>query len=166
MDSTVWIEFRRTWIRVETTGGFFDVEPTDPSHIGSFPPDAFGPIHVVTAWNPQGIAAADADNRAANRRLLAELSVRPSLIVRRITGFGGGPFEATGTWREEGFGIEGLSRAEALALGARFDQRAIFEWRDEPGGFRLVACDGSADEPRGWISTFTPHPRNLEPKGR
>ncbi|MBS1848994.1 MAG: DUF3293 domain-containing protein, partial [Actinobacteria bacterium] len=78
----------------------------------------------------------------------------PGLSIWPATGHGGGPVEADETWSEAGFAVFGLDRPRAIDLAIRFRQRAIFEWRNEPGGFRLVACDGSADEPRGWESAF------------
>lgn len=154
MSDATWEQFRRTCVRVEVPGGFLDVEPAACEAQESFPSDAVGLMHILTAWNPQGSAASEADNRAANRRLAAELSEQPGLAIRSVTGYGGGPLDDVDTWREEGFGIEGMSRGEAMRLAIAHDQRAIFEWRNEPGGFRLIACDGSADEARGWASAL------------
>lgn len=107
-------------------------------------------MHVLTAWNPQGIEAPLDANREANERLAAELAGL-SLQVWPTVGTG-----HDGSWSEEGFSIVGLSLVEAIALAIRYDQRAIFEWNDEPGGFRLIACDGSLDEHRGWVGHFDP----------
>ena len=153
MADDVWEAFRRTCIQVTVPGGQLDVAPADLGQQGDYPRDATGPLHILTAWNPQGMAADDADNEAAQRRLADDLAAR-DVVLRAVTGYGGEPGDPTSTWREEGFGIEGLSRDEALELAITYDQRAIFEWRNEPGGFRLVACDGSADEARGWTSAL------------
>lgn len=166
MDDPVWEAFRRTRVRVTLPDGVLDVTPTPHGTPGAYLPGATGPIHILTAQNPMGIAATDELNAAANERLAAELIARPGLTMWPATGHGGGPIDAPGTWREDGFAVEGLDRAAALALAARHGQRAIFAWLDEPGGFRLVACDGSADEPRGWTATFTPHHRHLGREGR
>jgi hypothetical protein len=166
MDDPVWMEFRRTRVRVTVADGTVDVAPAPDDRPGGFLRGASGPIHILTAQNPMGISAPPDANAAANDRLVTELSSRPGLVVWPATGYGGGPLDAADTWQEDGFALQGLDRAEALELAVRYDQRAIFEWRDKPGGFRLVAADGSADEPRGWTTTFTPHFRNLERKGR
>lgn len=120
MADEVWEEFRRTCVRIGITGGVIEVVPIPRDTPGSFIPGAAGPIHIVTAQNPMGLAASDTENIAANERLADELA--------------------------------------ALDVARRYRQRAIFTWRNEPGGFRLVACDGSADEPRGWVATFVADP--------
>lgn len=148
MTDEVWSEFQRTTITLDLGGRRLGVTPADDDRVGDFPPGVSGPIHVLTAWNPQGIEAPLAANRAANERLAVELADLPARVWPTV-GTG-----EDGSWSEEGFSIAGLTRAEALALAIRYDQRAIFEWTNEPGGFRLVSCDESADEPRGWISTW------------
>jgi len=156
MDDPTWEEFRRTTVRLTLPDGTLDIAPSPVGERGTFLPGATGPIHILTAQNPMGIAATDDANAAANERLAAELATIEGLGVWPATGYGGGPLDGDGTWSEQGFAIEGLSRAAAIALAIRHEQRAIFAWHDEPGGFRLVACDGSADEPRGWTAAFTP----------
>lgn len=151
MADEVWGEFQRTFIRIELDGQILQITPGPIGERGAYLPGQAGPLHVLTAWNPQGIEAPLADNRLANERLAAALAARPELTVWATTGTG-----EDGSWHEEGFTIAGLDRAEAVALAVRYDQRAIFEWRDEPGGFRLVACDGSQDEARGWTSAELP----------
>lgn len=165
-DDAVWQEFRRTSVRLTVDGGTLDLTPVDGTVEGDddggacdgFLPGATGPIHILTAQNPMGLAASDAENEAANAELAELLAADDRLRVWPATGYGGGPIDEADTWQEQGFAVEGLSRTEAVDLARRFSQRAIFEWRDEPGGFRLVACDGSADEPRGWRATRTPNP--------
>lgn len=156
MSDRVWREFRRTRVRIHIDDGVLDIAPAAIDVHGGFVPGATGTIHIVTAQNPMGLAAPVDTNAAANERLAAELASDPRLKVMSATGYGGGPIDEASTWSEEGFAVEGLSDDEALDLARRHRQRAIFAWRDAPGGFRLVACDGSADEPRGWTTTFLP----------
>lgn len=158
MADEVWEEFRRTCVRIGITGGVIDVVPIPRDTPGSFIPGAAGPIHIVTAQNPMGLAASDTENIAANERLADELAALDGVTVWPATGYGGGPVDGDGTWSEAGFAIQGLDDDTALDVARRYRQRAIFTWRNEPGGFRLVACDGSADEPRGWVATFVADP--------
>ena len=157
----VWHEFRRTCVQIFVAGGVLDVIPTisDPTNdpeLGPFLPGAHGPIHIVTAQNPMGLAASPEDNEAAHSALAVALDALGGLRVWPATGYGGGPIDEVGTWQEAGFAVEGFTRPEAIDLAGHYRQRAIFEWQNEPGGFRLVACDGSADEPRNWVATLTP----------
>lgn len=158
MSDPVWDEFRRTRVQIDLADGVFAISPTDDGIPGDYLPGATGPIHILTAQNPMGLAASDEVNTAANEQLVAELSGLKGCRWWLATGYGGGPIDAQGTWREDGFAVEGLDRPAAIAMAIRFGQRAIFEWLDAPGGFRLVACDGSADEPRGWQATRLPSP--------
>ncbi|HET8930915.1 MAG TPA: DUF3293 domain-containing protein [Acidimicrobiales bacterium] len=158
MDDPVWDAFRRTNVRLTLPTGTFDIAPTADLAPGEYLRGSPGPIHILTAQNPMGLAASVADNAAANAELAAELTGQTGLTVWPATGYGGGPIDAPDTWQEAGFAVEGLDRRDALELGIRYEQRAIFTWLHEPGGFRLVACDGSSDEPRGWAATLTPRP--------
>lgn len=157
MADPIWEEFRRTRVLITTPEGTFDVTPSTGDAPGDYLPGATGPVHILTAQNPMGHPADDATNRAANERLAHELATRGDVTVFPATGYGGGPIDGDDTWSEAGFAVEGLTDTEALDIARRHEQRAIFTWRNEPGGFRLVACDGSADEPRGWTTTRTPH---------
>lgn len=155
MADPVWEAFQRTRVRVDLGHAYLDLAPTPIVEPAAFMPDAAGPIHVLTAWNPQGHQAPLLANKAAQQRLAIQIARYEGAKTWPAVGYGGGLFEDDATWREEGVAVDGLSRVEAIALAIEFDQRAIFEWRNAPGGFRLIACDGSVDEGRGWITTIT-----------
>lgn len=158
MTDDIWEAFRRTRVRIRFPMTTVDIRPdTDDPAPGWYPPEVTGPIHIVTAQNPMGIGADAGTNAAANERLAADLASHDEVIVWPATGYGGGPIGEEGTWSEAGFAVAGLTDREAIALAVRYEQRAIFTWRSEPGGFRLVACDGSADERRGWRATILDH---------
>ncbi len=161
MVDEVWEAFRRASVRITTSRGVFDIVPTVDDRVGDHLPGVTGPIHILTAQNPMGLPASDAANVDANRRLADELDALVGVTVWPAIGYGGGPIDAPGTWAEHGYAIEGLDDPGAVALATRYRQRAIFTWRNEPGGFRLVACDGSVDESRGW--TITPVPDSANP---
>lgn len=153
MGDDVWEAFRHTRVRITVGGTVVDIAPRSDDTPGSFLPGASGPIHILTAENPMGRAAPPEANAAANARLAAELAGTGLVEVWPATGYGGGAIDDPDTWSEAGFAVEGLDDAAALDIARRHHQRAIFAWRNEPGGFRLVACDGSADEARGWVTT-------------
>ncbi len=114
-----------TWVMV--AGVWWHVEPgTGPGHL---------PVggHVITAHNPGGQWLDDAANGARHAELLDALgaAVMPS--------WGGSP---DGRHLEEGVFVVGLDDAEALDIGRRFGQDAIYLLL---GGRRLLLpCDGSA----------------------
>ncbi|MBE0610158.1 MAG: DUF3293 domain-containing protein [Dehalococcoidia bacterium] len=77
------------------------------------------PLTLVTAFNPGTSRPCEEINRAANRRLQAEITRRgwPCFPARGR--------DATGTHVEPSFAITGISREDALALGREFSQAAI-----------------------------------------
>lgn len=152
-DDPTWQEFRTTRIVINASGSRLEVAPAGLESVDGFLPGVIGPLHVLTAWNPQGVASDESSNRAAGEQLAAELATIPGVRSWPTTGFG-----VDDSWREEGFTVEGLTRPAAILLAVHYDQRAIFEWSNQPGGFRLIACDGSANEPRGWTLRMDPVP--------
>lgn len=145
VDDTVWGAFRATCVAITIGDRRYTVTPTPIDQRGDFLPDVVGPLHMVTAWNPNGIAAAIDENHRRNTLLLADLTATHTDAIWPTVGF-----DPTSDWHEDGFSVAGLTRDAAIALAVRYEQRAIFEWSNQPGGFRLIACDHSANEPRGW----------------
>jgi hypothetical protein len=78
------------------------------------------PVTLVTAWNPRGRETPGDRNRAANRRLRDTLDAR-GWTWRPALGRARG-----GSWAEPGFAVGGLTRAAAAALGAEWDQLAVY----------------------------------------
>ncbi|HEY1123844.1 MAG TPA: DUF3293 domain-containing protein [Haloferula sp.] len=95
---------------------------------------------IITGWNPMDRPTSGAENireDEALRRSL-ELKARPY-------------FRATGcspdlSHREPGWGAE-ITKEEAIALGRRFNQRAI--WWVENGNLTLIGCEDSDGLPVG-----------------
>jgi len=85
----------------------------------ALPPALPVPLALVTAWNPGNERPGEPANRAANRRLEAELARRglPFFPAR-------GRDEA-GAHVEPSFAIVGILREDALALARSFGQAAI-----------------------------------------
>jgi hypothetical protein len=76
-------------------------------------------FHIITAWNP-GVSWSLDENNEANRKLLVLLQAL------------GSPFKVIGCspclkYQEDGFGVTGLSREQAVAIGSQYGQNAIFE---------------------------------------
>jgi Protein of unknown function (DUF3293) len=94
------------------------------------------PCHVVTAYNLDGRAAADADNQAAARALRADSRLDGLMVLPSV---GGHP---DGAWLEPGVAVIGLSRQQARALGRAYGQLAVYELQ---GATRWVIACGSDD---------------------
>ncbi len=119
-------------------------------------PDHFA---IITAWNPEGLIADDADNEVADRILKHELE-----------DLGLAPFRATGcspdlTHREPGWAVV-LSKVEAIALGRRHRQLGV--WLIRGGELVLVDCATGGEcrvarfserNGREVAGTWQPHPR-------
>jgi hypothetical protein len=124
-----------TW--VHTRHGWWHLIPQPISAAapadGATPHGLDSPCHVLTAYNPGGSAAAEADNRAAARALWADPRL-DGLVL--LPSFGGHP---DGAWLEPGIAIIGLSRHQAQVLGQAYGQLAVYEL--EGTIRRVVACD-------------------------
>ena len=83
-------------------------------------------IHVITAWNPGAERPGDLVNRERNEALRADLTALTDPVLPALGGSteAGDPEEPHA---EASWAVIGLDRDVALALGARYDQDAIFE---------------------------------------
>jgi hypothetical protein len=138
-----WAGYARTVVGISVpASSLLEVHPMAPGTVGEWPWPAIEPVHVLTAWDPGGERPGDAVNRERQSSLQEDL--RPLAT---------GVWPAVGTdplsgHREEGVAVSGLSEADAVAVGARYRQDAIFRWT--PEAWVVVSC---ADERRlrlGW----------------
>ncbi len=121
----------------------------DPSGaVGAWPDLLAAPVTVVTAWNPDSARLADDVNAARHRLLVRELATR-GLDWLPATGR-----DVPGGHREEGVAVGGLPEDEALALGRRHGQAAVYRWT--PAAWEVVSCDGGRRVGLGWRLTGVP----------
>lgn len=104
---------------------------TDPALVGV---ERCQGAHVLTAWNPGFVVRTEADNLAANRRLLADLV---ALGVEVWAADGATP---DGRFHEPGFCAWGMTRERAVQVARHYDQFAVFEYT-ETGERAVIACD-------------------------
>ncbi len=88
---------------------------------------------ILTAYDPRGKKATPAKNRAADKRLAAELD---ALKIKRFRVTGG---NESGSHREPGWGLL-ASAITARALAVKYDQDAFF-WITA-GGIYLGSAEG------------------------
>lgn len=109
----------------------FDVGVVRPAEDGNGHEPPFGPLHVVTAVQPD--ADPDSAESAARMGILdQELKARAIRAIPVV----GSNFD--GTQREDIRAIFGLTDDEARGLGARFGQVAVFAWQGEH--WSVLAC--------------------------
>ena len=119
----------------------FDVGVVRPADDGDGQEPPFGPLHVVTAVQPD--ADPDSAESAARVGILdQELKARAIRAIPVV----GSSFD--GTHREESRAIFGLTDAEARGLGARFGQVAVVAWRGEH--LSVLACASERSTHRRW----------------
>jgi hypothetical protein len=131
-------------VTIEAPGGAIRVFPAPPLQASGLFPDAEGrAIAVITAHNPGGVAADPGANERAQRALEDELT--------RL----GVPFWhaawADPEWRhvEPGVAVPGLAEPDALALGARYGQPAIFMLT--PSSRKVIDCATGRRALTGWV---------------
>ncbi|MCD2185721.1 DUF3293 domain-containing protein [Actinomycetospora soli] len=133
--------YRLARLRVDDLDGApLEVHPAPAGErTGRFPFDA--PVHVLTAYDPASARLSAAENARRQRALEAELPPH----VRRWASETGA---ADGSHTEHGVLVEGLTDDEAVALGARHGQDAIFRW--SAAAWSVLPCDGGRRSDAGW----------------
>ena len=125
--------------------------PDDAGAVGAWPAGLAAPVFVVTAWNPDSVVLDEAENRARHDRLVAELDRRGVAhwpAVGRDTVVVGGAQPMAPAHHEEGVGMTGITRDEALALGRAHGQAAIYAW--SPEAWEVVSCTDDRRHVAGW----------------
>lgn len=142
-----WAGYARTVVEIAGPWGTLTVRGARAGEVGVWPwgtPDA---LFLLTAWDP-------GDERPGlheNRRRQASLRED----VRRLTD---ARWDAVGVdpetgRREEGVAVGRLSEVEAMALGARYGQDAVFRWT--PDAWEIIACTGERRVLLGWAALPT-----------
>jgi hypothetical protein len=91
-------------------------------------------LAIITAWNPADLRPMHAVNERANERL-ADAIERLGFAHRPALGR-----SVDGRHTEPSFAVAGISRTEAVALGRRYAQAAVFFWDGKRA--RILSCLG------------------------
>lgn len=140
-----WRHYLSTIVEIEVSPGRW-AHLNGPAALDELPLP--GPIHVITACNPEGIYRSEEENRAATARLVGEMWVSGFAIARAL---GRSP---SGDHSEVSVALSGLSRPEALRVGRRYGQIAIYEVTDDT--VILMACHSERVEAFDRHPTVTP----------
>ena len=141
--SSKWGAYIDAVLRMESPGGVVWVRPAPVSwRTGQYPDPEGRTICVITAHNPGGQLASDAENGSAQTRLEAELE------RRGLTWWPAAGGDPSWTHVEASAAVIGMSEADAIALGAQFGQDAIFVLT--PASRRIVGCLSARELSTGW----------------
>ena len=99
---------------------------------GAYAAAVGAPVHVLTAWNPGAARPGEAANRAANERLRVHLV---AMGCDPVPALGADP---DSPHAEESWAVAGLEDDAARAVGAAFDQVAVF--RATATELAVLAC--------------------------
>jgi hypothetical protein len=142
--SGTWDAYVATEVRIEVPSGTVRVFAAPPfAASGSYPDPAGRPIAVITAHNPYGRVISPEENEKAQGNLEAELT---SQGREWWPAAGGDP---TWTHVEQSVAVPGMNEAEALELGARYGQEAIFIIT--PASRKVIDCVSGRRSITGWV---------------
>jgi hypothetical protein len=131
--SSEWGAYIDAVLRIEAPDRVIWVRPTPISRsTGQYPDPEGRTICVITAHNPRGQLASDAENGSAQARLKAELE------RRGLTWWPTAGGDPSWTHVEASAAVIGMAEADAIALGAQFGQNAIFVLT--PTDRQVVSC--------------------------
>lgn len=125
-----WMEFAENYLRTELT---VEIDGTTRS-LREVVVNRRRAFYVITAWNPGGSVASREENALADGELLTEIRSRRLETYRAV---GSDP---NSEHKEEGWIVSGMKESDAVELGRRFGQIAIF--RVEATKFTIVGCQG------------------------
>lgn len=138
-----WDAYVTALVRIESPHGALWLKPAPAFRSEGRYPDPEGrPISVITAHNPCGRRATDRANAAAQARLESVLRQRG---LRWWPAAGG---DASWTHIEASVALVGISEPDAIALGAAFDQDAVFVFTKSDR--RICSCTDGRVETTGF----------------
>jgi hypothetical protein len=142
-----WAGYARTVVEIAGPLGTLIVRAAPRGLSGDWPWDAPDTLFVMTAWDPGEERPGADENRRRQASLEADVGRLTDAMWRAV-----GVDPETGR-REEGVVAGGLAEADALVLGARYRQDAVFRWT--PSEWAIVACDGDRRVVFGWSAEPT-----------
>jgi hypothetical protein len=137
-----WAAYARTVVEISPRAqATLRIFPAPKGEVGAWPLGFEAEIFVITAWNPHSRPLDNKINRVRQEALETEL-----LSLEHYPAVG---LDPSSDYREEGVAVSGLSEVEAINLGARYNQNAIFAWT--PTAWRILSCVDERREESGWL---------------
>ncbi|WP_256792963.1 DUF3293 domain-containing protein [Terrabacter sp. Ter38] len=127
-------------LRLHRPAGLVVIQSAEPGIAAGDAPAQ--PVHIITAYDLYGRQTNETDNRRAQQALIEQLD---AASVSHYPAAGADP-----AWLhvEPSVAIVGLMRQEAVDLGRRFKQDAIFEWTADV--LNVVSCNDDSTVTLGW----------------
>ncbi|MEE8331197.1 MAG: DUF3293 domain-containing protein [Acidimicrobiia bacterium] len=133
--------FARAVVTISFEDGTRVLHPQPTGDVGSSFPFRRA-VHIVTAYNPGGVVSDAAANADRHRSLV---DVVRTLGVETLETIGSA---SDGSIPEPGLLVAGLPRETAIAVGHRFGQSAIYEWRHD--ALEILGVAAPASRVLGW----------------
>jgi hypothetical protein len=134
----LWDGFAGAVVQISLPTGRFRLEPRPSGSDSEFPFES--PVHVITACNPAGVEVDAATNEERHAALADALRRH-----RTFATVGSAP---DGSMAEPGLAVIGLEADEAIELGRRFGQAAIYRWTAD--ALAIVGVGESRTVEMGW----------------
>jgi hypothetical protein len=138
MSEELWDAFASAVIRLSMSDRDRRLEPRPHGSVGRF--TFSSPVHIITAHNPAGEESDPEENAARHAQLERELERWTTLAS-----LGSAP---DGSMAEPGFAVLEMTQREAIAIGRRFGQVAIYRWTSQ--ALSIVGVEDEQRRDMGW----------------
>ncbi len=141
----IWAAFALAVVTLELESGSAVLRPDEVGQVGSFPFD--NAVHIVTAYNPGGsidstVSADVLEQRNQSRHQQLETMLLDHECLDSV----GSAID--GGFAEPGFAILNIDLEVAIEIGAKFGQKAIYQWSDDR--LLIAGVDEPAQLELGW----------------
>ena len=143
-DDDLWVSYAKTIVDVMPPGeAALRITPAPKGEVGTWPVRFTPPVFVITAWDPGVDRPEVAVNRERQRALEADLRQFTAELWPAVG------LDPDSKHYEEGVAVSGIPEEDAIRLGSRYGQNAIFAWT--PTAWMILSCVDARHHESGWI---------------
>lgn len=143
-DDALWVSYANTVVDITPPGEpVLRIHPAPTGKVGTWPLRFTPPVFVITAWDPGLDRLEVVINRERQRALEADLRQLTADLWPAVG------FDPDSKHYEEGVAVSGLHEEDAIRLGSRYGQNAIFAWT--PTTWMILSCLDARHHESGWI---------------